>query len=233
MAQAALLLWAVSLPYCTGWLYRPDLSKFTWVSKFLAAAQIFTISCENSKILSRLLSVLSLHRKFVHDHFLLSKFSYHTHSLLNGGHPWLWARLPKSVRNPMGVCGGGLASAPLPAHSMRVQVAPGCTAANLILLSIQCLFPFPPPFSVSQQSIKMLSPQVRDTRWCSPPWRCCPLLMQSPSDWLPLAAPLLWVDSLPYCTGSFVLARHAEMSQNIGVDKISAPTKISLIFAKL
>ncbi len=33
-----------------------------------AAAQIFTISCENSKVLSRLLSVLSLHRKFVYDH---------------------------------------------------------------------------------------------------------------------------------------------------------------------
>ncbi len=55
---------------CTvpAWLYRPDLSKFTRVSKFLAAAQIFTISCENSKILSRLLSVLSLPRKFVYDH---------------------------------------------------------------------------------------------------------------------------------------------------------------------
>ncbi len=36
--------------------------------KFQAATQIFTISCENSKILSRLLGVLSLHRKFVHDH---------------------------------------------------------------------------------------------------------------------------------------------------------------------
>jgi hypothetical protein len=36
MAQAALLLWAASLPYCTGWLYRPNLSKFTRVSKFLA-----------------------------------------------------------------------------------------------------------------------------------------------------------------------------------------------------
>ncbi len=68
MAQAALFLWAVSLPYCTSWLYQPDLSKFMRVSKFLAAAQIFTISCENSKILSRLLSVLSLHWKFVHNH---------------------------------------------------------------------------------------------------------------------------------------------------------------------
>jgi hypothetical protein len=67
-AQAALLLWAASLPYCTGWLYRPDLSKFTRVSKFLAAAQIFTYSCENLKILSRLISVLSLHRKFAYDH---------------------------------------------------------------------------------------------------------------------------------------------------------------------
>jgi hypothetical protein len=57
--------------------------------------------------------------------------------------------------------------------------------------------------------------------------------MQSPSDWLPpLAAPLLWADSLPHCTGSFVPAHHAEMSQNIGIDKISAPAKISLIFAK-
>ncbi len=68
MAQAALLIWAASLPYCTSWLCRPDLSKFTRVSKFLAAMQIFTISCENSKILSLLLSVLSLHRKFVHNH---------------------------------------------------------------------------------------------------------------------------------------------------------------------
>ncbi len=68
MAQAAPLLWAASLPYCTGWLYRPDLSKFVRVSKIQAAKQIFTISCENSKILSRLLSVLSLQWKFVHDH---------------------------------------------------------------------------------------------------------------------------------------------------------------------
>ena len=44
---------------------------------------------------------------------------------------------------------------------------------------------------------------------------------------------LLWADSLPHCSGSFVPARHAEMSQNIGTDKISAPAKISLIFSKL
>jgi hypothetical protein len=57
--------------------------------------------------------------------------------------------------------------------------------------------------------------------------------MQSLNDWLLLAAPLLWADSLPYCTGSVVPARHAEMSQNIGVAKISVPAKISQIFAKL
>jgi hypothetical protein len=33
---------------------------------------------------------------------LLSKFSFHTHRLQNGGHPWLLARLPKSVHNLMG-----------------------------------------------------------------------------------------------------------------------------------
>jgi hypothetical protein len=57
--------------------------------------------------------------------------------------------------------------------------------------------------------------------------------MQSPSVPLPLAALLLWTDSLPHCTGLFVPARIAENLTNIGVDKISAPAKISLIFAKL
>jgi hypothetical protein len=32
-AQAALLLWADSLPYCTGCLYRPDMPKFMRKSK--------------------------------------------------------------------------------------------------------------------------------------------------------------------------------------------------------
>ncbi len=37
-------------------------------SQILAVVQIFTNSCENLKILSRLLSVLSLYQKFIHDH---------------------------------------------------------------------------------------------------------------------------------------------------------------------
>jgi hypothetical protein len=53
-------------------LYRPvvpaRLVKISADAQFSASAQIFTISCEKSKILSRLLSVLSLHRKFIHDH---------------------------------------------------------------------------------------------------------------------------------------------------------------------
>jgi len=50
---------------------------------------------------------------------------------------------------------------------------------------------------------------------------------------LPLAALLLWADSLLHCTGLFVPARYAENVTNIGVGKISAPAKISLVFAKL
>ncbi len=46
-----------------------QLVKISADAQFSAPAKIFTISCEKSKILSRLLSVLSLHRKFVHDHF--------------------------------------------------------------------------------------------------------------------------------------------------------------------
>jgi hypothetical protein len=83
------------------------MSKFTRVSKFLAAAQIFTISCENSKILSRLLSVLSLHRKFLHSHCCCPKSAVILHRLQNGGHPRLLARLPKSIHNPMGGGEGG------------------------------------------------------------------------------------------------------------------------------
>jgi hypothetical protein len=44
--------------------------------------------------------------------------------------------------------------------------------------------------------------------------------MQSPSDWLQLAGQLLCVNSLLQFTGLFVPARHAGMSQNIGVGKI-------------
>ncbi len=39
------------------------------------------------------------------------------------------------------------------------------------------------------------------------------VVLSSCSDWLLLAASLLWADSLPHCTGSFVPAYHAETSQ--------------------
>ncbi len=49
-------------------LYRHDLPKYPRFVKFSARAYIFTISWGKVKNLSRLLSVLSLHQKFVHDH---------------------------------------------------------------------------------------------------------------------------------------------------------------------
>jgi hypothetical protein len=149
MAQAALLLWAASLPYCTGWLYH--LPKFTRVSRFLAAAQIFTISCE--KILSRLLSVLSLRRKFVHDHCCCPNSAI----ILTDSKMEAILDFGRGCQNLSIILWGGgggkgtLVSAPPPAQAMRVQIAPGHTAANLVLLSIQCPFPFPPPFSVLQR----------------------------------------------------------------------------------
>jgi hypothetical protein len=39
---------------------------------------------------------------------------------------------------------------------------------------------------------------------------------------------LLWADSLPHCTGSFVPARHAETSQILASTKCRRPAKISL-----
>jgi hypothetical protein len=49
---------------------------------------------------------------------------------------------------------------------------------------------------------------------------------------LPLAALLLRADS-PALYRLLALAPHAEKVTNIGIDKILAPAKISLIFAKL
>jgi hypothetical protein len=55
----------------------------------------------------------------------------------------------------------------------------------------------------------------------------------SPSDQLQLAAKLSWADTLPHCTGSFVLAAHAEISQNIGINKISASAKLQQVISLL
>jgi hypothetical protein len=57
--------------------------------------------------------------------------------------------------------------------------------------------------------------------------------MQSPSVVLPLATLLLWSDSLRHCTGLLYRLAMQKKVTNIGIDKISAPAKISLIFTKL
>ncbi len=87
--------------------------KYTLVSKLLTAAHISTNSCENSKILSRLLSVLSLSRKFVHDHCCCPKSAIILTNSKMEAILDFWRGYRKSVPNPMGgkgceVRGGGV-----------------------------------------------------------------------------------------------------------------------------
>jgi len=49
-------------------LYRHDLPKYLRPVQIFAAAYIFTISLGKIKNLTRLISVLSFHFKFVHNH---------------------------------------------------------------------------------------------------------------------------------------------------------------------
>ncbi len=71
-AQDALLLWAAlscTVPaVCTGPPCQ-EMAKIHAATKHQAAAWNFTNSCQITKILTRLLSVLSLSRKIVHDHY--------------------------------------------------------------------------------------------------------------------------------------------------------------------
>ena len=64
---------------------------------------------------------------------LLSKFSYHTHMLLYGGRPRLWERGCQDLAIILLEGWGALISTPLLAQAMRHQVAPGCTAVDLVL----------------------------------------------------------------------------------------------------
>jgi hypothetical protein len=63
--------------------------------------------------------------------------------------------------------GGALISAPLLAQAMRYQVDPGCTAFNHVLFINPVSLSFSSTFLciavAGQQSIKMLTPWVRDT----------------------------------------------------------------------
>ncbi len=72
-AQAALLLWAAlsrSVPaVCTGPPCQEKWPKSTRQPKVRQPAWNFTNSCQITKILTRLLSVLSLSRKNVHNHY--------------------------------------------------------------------------------------------------------------------------------------------------------------------
>jgi hypothetical protein len=107
-----------------------DMQKYMRRSKLLAAAHIFTTSCENSNSNPNSNSAPKCpitEPKICMWSLLLSKISYHTHSLKNGGHPWLLARLPKSIPNPIGGKGGGGGS---PRPSNPDMAAGGATDAQ-------------------------------------------------------------------------------------------------------
>ncbi len=71
-AQAALLLWAALSrtvqAVCTGPPCQ-EMAKIHAATKSQAAAWNFTNSCQITKILTQLISILSLSRKIVHDHY--------------------------------------------------------------------------------------------------------------------------------------------------------------------
>ncbi len=76
-----------------------------------------------------------------------------------------------------------------------------------------------------------LSPQLLTSprpRWRSPssPWWCGSLCMQSPSVALPLAALLLWADSLPHCNGLLYQPAMLKTSQILAPTKYRCPPKI-------
>ncbi len=81
-------------------------------------------------------------------------------------------------------------------------------------------------YCLARQSPQLLtSPRPR---WRSPtsPWWCWSLCMQSLSLALLLAAPLLWADSLPYCTGLLYRLAMLKTSQIFAPTKYRCPPKI-------
>ncbi len=82
------------------------------------------------------------------------------------------------------------------------------------------------PYCLAQQSPQLLtSPRPL---WRSPTslWWCCSLCMQSSTVALPPAALLLWVDSLPYCTGLLYRPAMLKTSQILAPTKYRRPPKI-------
>ena len=140
-AQPALIFWAESLPYpyCTGCLYWPDMPKYTRMSKLLAAAHIFTNSCENSKILSQLLSALSLSQKFVYDHCCCPKSAIILTTSKMEAILDFWQGHGKTAPNEKGEKRGG--ALPWPSNPDNMA-AGGATATHIPLspcLSVRCV----------------------------------------------------------------------------------------------
>jgi hypothetical protein len=89
------------------------------------------------------------------------------------------------------------------------------------------------PYYLARQSPQQLtSPRPHwyfpRPHWYSPtsPWRCWSLHMQSPSVVLPLPSLLLWVDSLPHCTGLSYPPIIQNMSQILASTKYWRPPRL-------
>ena len=67
-SQTAQLIWAASLPYCTGCCTGTTCQNIRAPVQMFVAANIFTFFLGKIKNLTRLISVLSLQFKFVHNH---------------------------------------------------------------------------------------------------------------------------------------------------------------------
>jgi hypothetical protein len=140
-------------------LYRQDLPKYPRFVQISARAYIFTISWEKVKNLSRLLSVLSLHRKFVQDHkscpdsaaTLLSSQMEAILIFSRGRQKWLVS----SIGEYKGGGGGGLDKRRSPCAGYKARSSLrlySCWPHSR--LSVECLFSLLPPFSVSRGAVQ-------------------------------------------------------------------------------
>ncbi len=152
-------------------LYRQDLSKYLRLVQISAGAYIFTISWGKTAvyfIIQQISWTIAPFIQISHNASApkirtwsqkLSKFSCNTFKPLNGGHPRFWLRTLKIAKFVLGVCvgrgGGGLISTTLLARACNARSSLGLNSCwPHSRLSVECLFPLLPPFSVLRGAVQ-------------------------------------------------------------------------------